>query len=315
MVFYEIIERDMKQTNDSNAWSLYWSEDRLYSCVAQSSDEDQQVLNTLWQEFAQKMVPGSRLLDLATGNGAVAHSVLSANSRVQIDAVDKASIDPKKTLKGCDSLNSVHFHSNTDLFDLSFEPLTFDAISSQFGIEYAGLEAVSVRVMPYLKVGGRFQFIIHHAQSGIILSSKNKIIEFEQLTQKSGVLETLIAVLGGKAEFAQLEKVGKEYLQQDLLRTDSISGQVFAGIEHIISHFNSQPKESLELGVSIDLRVRSELIRLQQLIVAGQSLESMESWQQEISAMGLEVSFNPLYLDSSKKDYLLGWLASGVRCK
>ena len=305
----------MNQTNDTNAWSLYWSEDRLYSCVAQSSDEDQKVLNTLWQNFSKKMEPNSRLLDLATGNGAVVHAMLGVNSALEVDAVDKASIDPIRVLTKGQHLIDVNFHSDTDLLDMPFEPLTFDAISSQFGIEYAGLEEASTHVMQYLKIGGHFQFVIHHAQSGIILSSKNKIIEFEQLTQKSGILETLIAVLGGKAEFSALEEVGQHYLQQDFVRTEPISGQVFAGIERIFNGFASHPKESLELGVSMDLRVRSELERLRQLVVAGQTPEKMESWLQRLSAMGIEASFSPVYLDSSESKYLLGWLAGGVRRK
>lgn len=305
----------MNQPQNTNAWSLYWSEDRLYSCVAKSSDEDQKTLNKLWQDFSQELEPNSRVLDLATGNGAVADALLSVNNSLQVDAVDKASIDPKKIVKNHGNLANVNFHADTDIFDLSFKPSTFDAITSQFGIEYAGLSEASVQVMPYLKVAGRFQFVVHHAQSGIILSSANKIIEFEQLTQQSGILETLIDVLGGKAEFAQLEGMGQNYLKQDLIRSEQISGQVFAGIERVINGFASKPKESLELAVAMDLRVRSELTRLVQLTAAGQNSDTMTSWLEKVSAMGVEAAFSPLYFDPIKQDYLLGWLATGVRRK
>jgi len=305
----------MSQSHDTNAWSLYWSEDRLHSCVARSSDEDQKVLRELWCDFSRELELNSRLLDLATGNGAVVDALISANSSLQVDAVDKASINPQKYLKNNNNLSEVNFHANTDILDLPFEPATFDAITSQFGIEYAGLEGISARVMRNLKVGGRFQFVIHHAHSGIILSSKKKIIEIEQLTRKAGILETLISVISGKAEFTQLEAEGKKYLKQDLLRTEQISGQVFVGIERIISGFASSTQESYELGVVMDLRVRSELARLNQLIAAGQTAEAMKAWLEQMSSLGLEAMFEPLYLDSSKQDYLLGWLAAGVRCK
>ncbi|MGK0438316.1 MAG: hypothetical protein ACJATK_001266 [Paracoccaceae bacterium] len=305
----------MNQPQDINAWSLYWSEDRLYSCVAQSSDEDQKALNKLWQDFSKELDSNSRVLDLATGNGAVADALLSVNNTLQVDAVDKASIDPKKFLKEHANLVNVNFHADTDIFELPFKPLTFDAITSQFGIEYAGLTEASVQVMGYLKVAGRFQFVVHNVQSGIILSSSNKIIELEQLTQQSGILQTLIEVLSGKAEFARLEALGQGYLKQDLIRSDQVSGQVFVGIERIINGFAGQPKESLELAVAMDLRVRSELTRLRQLIAAGQTADSMTSWLEEVSALGIEAAFSPLYLDPIKQDYLLGWLATGVRCK
>ena len=305
----------MNQIHDINAWSLYWSEDRLYSCVAHSSDEDQKVLDTLWHGFSQALDPKSRLLDLATGNGAVAHAMLSVNKDLQIDAIDKASIDPNKSLKDAGDLSGVNFHSDVDLFDLSYEASEFDAITSQFGIEYAGLIEASIHVMSYLKIGGRFQFVIHHANSDIIESSKKKISELEQLTKKSGVLDTLIAVLGGKAEFAQLESEGQKYLMQEQPRSEQISGQVFAGIERIINNFAINPQSSLELGVSMDLRIRSELMRLQQLIKAGQTEAAMTSWLEKVSTQGLDASFSPIYLDPVKQNYLLGWLAVGVRKK
>lgn len=305
----------MNQPQDINAWSLYWSEDRLYSCVAQSSDEDQKALNKLWQDFSRELEPNSRVLDLATGNGAVADALLSVSNSLQIDAVDKASIDPITFVKEHANLGNVNFHADTDIFDLSFEPSSFDAITSQFGIEYAGLSEASAQVMRYLKVAGRFQFVVHNVHSGIILSSSNKIIELEQLTRQSGILDTLIKVLGGKAEFAQLEALGQDYLTQDLIRSEQISGQVFAGIERIVNGFASNPKESFELAVAMDLRVRSELTRLHQLIAAGQTPDSMASWLEEVTAMGIEAEFSPLYLDPVKQDYLLGWLATGVRCK
>lgn len=303
----------MSQQHEANAWSLYWSEDRLYSCVAQSSDEDQRVLNELWRDFSQGLEHNSRLLDLATGNGAVVDALKSANSTLRIDAIDKADIDPQKYLRDNNNFQDVDFHAGTDILNLPFDPSTFDAITSQFGIEYAGLGGASARVMRNLKIGGRFQFVIHHAQSGIILSSKKKILELEQLTQESGILDTLMGVISGKAEFTQLEVLGQKYLKQNLTRTEQISGQVFAGIERVISGFASHPKESYQLGVAMDLRVRSELARLQQLIEAGQTAESMKSWLEQVSANGASAIYEPLYLDSSKQDYLLGWLATGSR--
>ncbi|MFT4635889.1 MAG: hypothetical protein ACI854_001641 [Arenicella sp.] len=305
----------MNQPLDTNAWSLYWSQDRLHSCVAQSSDEDQKVLNSLWNDFSQKLEPNSRVLDLATGNGAVADALLSANSTLQVDAVDRASIDPKKFLSERGNLANVSFYADTDILDLPFDAASFNAITSQFGIEYAGLEAASEQVIPYLKIGGCFQWVIHHGMSGIILSSENKIIELQQLTQKAGILDTLLALLGGKAEFVELEALGKDYLKQDIIRSEQISGQVFEGIERIIDAFPRYPKESLDLAVAMDLRVRSELIRLNQLIAAGQTEDAMSSWAKKVAILGLEATFSPLYLDPSKQDYLLAWLATGVRSK
>lgn len=305
----------MNQVHDTAAWSLYWSQDTLYSCVAQASNEDQKVLDERWHRFAKKLGSEGRLLDLATGNGAVPKALLAVNPTLEIDAVDKASIDPTKFLKQHSELASVNFLANTDVLNLPLELSSYDAITSQFGIEYAGFEKASISTMRHLKVGGTFQFVVHHAQSGIVQSSKTKIIELEQLVESSGILETLIKVLGGKAELSQLESVGQDYLQRDLIRTKQISGQVFAGIEQIIHAASDQAEESLKLGVAMDLRVRSELARLRQLIAAGQTKREMESWLQAMSEIVSGVEFKALYLDTEKQDYLLAWLATGERRK
>ena len=156
---------------------------------------------------------------------------------------------------------------------------------------------------------------MHHVDSGVITSSKAKIVELEKLTEKSGLLEALIGFLVGKVEFADLESAGQAFLQHDLPRTEQISGQVFAGIERIVSGLQDNTKASTELGIAMDLRVRAELARLHQLIQAGQSEQQMTSWSDAMSEQGIDAEFNPLYLDPSKQDYLLGWFATGVRNK
>ena len=87
------------------------------------------------------------------------------------------------------------------------------------------------------------------------------------------------------------------------------------GIELIIERIDANMKESLELGVAMNLRVQSELTRLRQLVAAGHTEQAMSSWLEKITAQGLEARFSPLYLDPGESDYLLGWLASGVRSK
>lgn len=305
----------MKQPYDNNAWSLYWSEDRLHSCVAKSSDEDQHFLNHIWSDFAKGLTDNSNVLDLATGNGAVANALLATNRTLEIDAVDRAEISPLSALKSQNNLSTVTFHSEIDINEMSFELDSFDAITSQFGIEYAGLKSASKAALPLLKSAGRFQFIVHHSDSSLIQSSQLKITELEQLVRESGILQTLINSLGGNGDFSQLEHVGQDYLKLDKPRSEEITGQVFAGIERIIGGFSGNPNGAIELGLALDLRVRSELDRLRQLISASQSPQAMEAWLGDIADLGFTASYSPLYMDPASQGYLLAWLAFGVRRK
>jgi ubiquinone/menaquinone biosynthesis C-methylase UbiE len=306
----------MMNTQNENldiAWSLYWSQDRLHSCVASGADTDQQALETLWQDFA-KSLDQTRVLDLATGNGAVPFALLAERSELEIYAVDRAEIDPVKFLSQGEALKAVKFYSETDIYNLPFEEKSFSALTSQFGIEYAGLQKASVAVMKLLKVGGKFQFIVHNKDSDIILSSGQKLQELEQLLKPEGLLETLMKVMRGEVEFSELEDVGKKYLEQESIKTQALSGQIFDGINQLSQKLGDDSKGAIDLALAIDLRVRSEYQRLQEMADAAQDADAMDDLVDALRESNVHTdSLKPIYADQEKEEYLLGWLISGAK--
>jgi len=55
---------------EDNPWTEYWQTGASVGCVA--SPEMEARLTLLWVEFVDGLSDGSRILDLATGNGIVA---------------------------------------------------------------------------------------------------------------------------------------------------------------------------------------------------------------------------------------------------
>ena len=49
-------------------WTLYWQSGCKDSCVATKSAEDAAAIEVFWHDLANNLEPGSRVLDLATGN-------------------------------------------------------------------------------------------------------------------------------------------------------------------------------------------------------------------------------------------------------
>ncbi|MGI9318479.1 MAG: hypothetical protein ACR2QW_14205 [bacterium] len=299
--------------NQETAWSLYWSQDRLHSCVASQNEEDQRLLDTEWARFASSLSGGARVLDLATGNGAVAKALLAARDDLRIDAVDRADIDPLNFLSDKGALHKVSFHPQTDILNLPFEGERFDAISSQFGIEYAGLSEAGPLVGQLLKRDGKLLFFIHHAESELILASRQKKIELEQLVGEEGLLSTLQATLGGKLSFADLEQHGAKYLEGDFDQTQAVSGQVFKGIEQIISLLDSNVEQAHQLAASMDLRVRSEYQRLCQMIKAAQTERSLSEFSELMAETGITVDYGPLSIGQGQASYLLCWRIQGTK--
>ena len=303
----------MQDVQEELAWSLYWAQDRLQSCVASGDDKDQQRLDAVWQEFALSFEADARILDLATGNGAVPAALLDARTDLQVDAVDRAQIDPLRYLSEPRLLDKVTFHAETDILNMPFAVTAFDAITSQFGIEYAGFNEAAVAVIPYLKPGGRFQFIVHHADSDIIQSSSLKITEIEQLIQPDGLLDTLNAMLRGQVDFAELESQGKAYMEQDNVRTAQISGQVFTGINQLSKSLAGDTEQAMQLAATLNLRLRSEYHRLCQMKNAARTEQDMQEFEQALASSSAQsLTITPVYIDDVKQDYLLAWLVTGV---
>ncbi len=300
--------------NENIEWSLYWAQDRLHSCVAADQDVDQKALNTLWSTFSSGLGAASRILDLATGNGAVPYALLADNKNHRISGVDRADIAPLEHLSDHGALSSVEFIANTDINQLSLEPQTFDALTSQFGIEYAGLQATSLAVLPLLKLGGRLRFLIHHSDSEIVRSSKANLHEMSELIKPDGLIECLLSVLKGKIELKTLEQKAAEHQASDVSLTQKISGQVFSGINQIVAQMSVDPKAAIDLGATLNLRVRSEHARLSQMIGVAQSEESMGDFTATLEHHGMHaVTCCPYYADDVSDQYLLGWLVDAER--
>ncbi|MFT4628917.1 MAG: ubiquinone/menaquinone biosynthesis C-methylase UbiE [Arenicella sp.] len=306
----------MKNEIKHLAWTIYWAEDHLQSFVATDGDADKHVLNSIWQEFARSLDDGAKVLDLATGNGAVPVALLSAREQLQIDAVDQAAIDPIQFVKGVIELEAVNFHSDIDVNTLPFTSDSFDAITSQFGIEYAGLSEATAKALEVLKKNGRMSFLIHHADSAIIDSSRVKLREMEQLLKEGGLIEMVLQVLRGTIEFSELESQGAAYLDGDLVRTQAISGQVFTGIGEIANAMQTDMLRAVNLGASIKLRLSSEHERLKQMGNAAQSDADMIEYRKLLELNGMELStMQAIYADQSDQKYLLAWLVQGQKTK
>lgn len=303
----------MPESDKEIAWSIYWSQDRLHSCVASRDADDQRVLDAEWARFASELPDYASVLDLATGNGAVPKALLASRSDLQIDAVDRAEIDPLHFLSDKGQLERVNFHPQTDILSMSFAEASFDAITSQFGIEYAGLDVAGPRIAVLLKPRGKMLFFVHHADSEIIQSSAHKKTELENLVGEQGLLNALQAMLTGNLSQPGLEQRGQDYLQGDFNRTEEISGQVFNGIEQVISLINSDYSQAMKLAASMDLRVRSEYQRLCQMIAAAQTQHSLSQFTEAMRVAGISVGFEPLAIQQQQSSYLLCWKLKGSR--
>ena len=120
-------------------------------------------IEPVWHEFVDALADGTRLLDLATGNGVVALACAGrAHQRqrnLEIHAVDAADIKPPAQASGEEP--RVRFQGGVWLEDLPFEDAAFGAVISQYGFEYADEEQAVAELSRVLAPGGRLRLVVH----------------------------------------------------------------------------------------------------------------------------------------------------------
>jgi SAM-dependent methyltransferase len=159
------------------AWSAFWQDPVQSRCVA-GSPEIQQRLASHWSAFAASLAPGTRVLDLGCGAGAVARELLAARPDLQVTGVDFARV-PLTIHPQVDLL------SDTQMESLPFAEESFGAVVSQFGYEYSQVERTARAVAPVLAAAARLSFLVHHADSSIVATNRARLAGLQEFLAPS----------------------------------------------------------------------------------------------------------------------------------
>ena len=304
---------------DSAVWSMYWSGGQRDSCLAVKSEEHQQQLHAYWLSVVDNLSENARVLDLACGNGAVAHVLNNARPDLWIDAVDKSDLNPlinKESAADCNKQQSrLCFYSNTDLLELPETLSGYDLICSQFGIEYAGLASIPLAIHNRLNKQGRLAFLIHHQEGGLVSSTTAKLEEYRVLN--SFKLFTLLEarISAGESNNQRnrnladqnLESAGQAYMALGT-GTMPISGSVFNVISEILKLADKNSAQALEQLNQVILRVNAEQSRLQQMLASARSQRQIKQFDTLLAKQGfVDRNARDFLVDVDSAKYLLAW--------
>ena len=157
-----------------DTWSDYWRLGEL-TTLNHFRQGYTGELAGFWNRLVDPLPSGGRVVDLATGNGAVALAVLRrARTRglaLEVEGVDVAQIDPVahagKQPRLRDELQTIRFHPSTPLEKTGLPTAHYDLVTSQYGIEYGDLAAAASEIARLLRPGGCFGAILHSAESNV----------------------------------------------------------------------------------------------------------------------------------------------------
>jgi|GEM_PF-2002668 len=166
------------ELNCHDHWSDYWQRGDAHACTREFSADARTIIASNWKRHFGQLESGARLLDLATGNGALptylADTLPLGVRDIEAVGVDLATIEktaPKFVRP--DARVSMEFRGKVDIADLPFEDDEFDLVTSQYGIEYADLPKALAEACRVTR--GRLVLLMH-ASEGVVVRQNADIV-------------------------------------------------------------------------------------------------------------------------------------------
>ncbi len=152
----------------AGAWSLYWAQADARGCLPGLAGHGE----GLWTAFAGRLPAGARVLDIATGNGAVLRTIAAHRQDLELLGVDSAAVGVAEGLFRV--LGGVPAEA------LPVPDGSQDAVTSQFGLEYCAAEAWA-EAGRVLRHGGVLRLVCHHGSSAAMGHNRARLAAMEAM--------------------------------------------------------------------------------------------------------------------------------------
>ena len=222
------------------------------------------------------------MLDLATGNGAIAVMAVEAGKGFSVTGADLAAVEPTAFVtRNRAELEQVHFLANTPAEALPLADASIDAVVSQYGVEYSDLTRSIPEAVRILTPDGRLRFAIHAAEGAVARDTANAIADADFLigldlvglaSRSAAALDDFNAGLRAIADRAltATDQAMLANIHQTLCDTcDHRRGELDATATHLHAEINAHRD------------------RQAALLLAARSTEQMAALGEQLHALGL----------------------------
>jgi ubiquinone/menaquinone biosynthesis C-methylase UbiE len=313
------------------SWSQYWASGLLHSCPGSFAGNYDGAIAEFWAQSFARLGPGQRVLDIATGNGALPRLLLGVDGGNdfdgEIDAIDLARMAPDWLGRLRPAQRSrLHFHPGTDAEALPFADGQFNLVISQYGIEYADLDRALVEAARVLVAQGSLCLLMHHRQS---LPVQKAEAELEILAQLRGDADLLACArrmlpwiaLAASAE-GRSKLAGNAQAQADRTRFNvcqqAIDGLIAGAtaeseavlelrddVQQVLALAQTRGRASAEAALqALAQRQADQQLRARELIAHALDQERMQAVLQLLGSLEFaSVSAQPLHY----RQHLMGW--------
>lgn len=319
-------------------WTHYWRSVNSLTSFAEGENAAgyQGSVGQFWNSVLARTENGASVLDIGTGNGALAVQAAdfsrAENKEFTVYASDAAEIDPVTQFAQdqalSERLKAVQFYPQTRTEALPFDDQSIDLVTSQFAFEYAIRDEALSEVLRVLKPGGAMVALIHHQDSSVVHDSKVG-------------LEVLQHTLGGTPLFIQADlllRIAVQFLENadeqawlnsqhahatikttqwimETLRERYSDEQQRVWVDDVISRV-----ARLMQGVTkADAKARLQALageynvlmayseRLQDQIKAAWDKQALNAALDKVRQLGAKASAEPFYVEDEGRKELFAW--------
>lgn len=315
-------------------WDLYWQTTHsLNSFVDHHSTGYKDEVEQFWLSCFSQHYSTGKILDIATGNGSLAVAAQryldQHGLQDEVWATDAADINPVRHFSSQPELvallQKINFYPKVQTEQLPFLADYFSLAVSQFGFEYAQVMPAFQQVFRVLKPGGRFQAIVHHANSFISEDTDNSLKLLDMVLVQLTLTQDACSVL----EYAE-----QKIKQAVMLKTDAhfsaLNQQLIAKVQQFYQHcinsnneawFNAFAADFIPLLTNLQTGAFIKMTALEQSLVSYRlrlaeqkdccwSESQVQQLKTQLSASEWQqVQIEPFYTSEG----LYGWALSMVK--
>lgn len=311
-------------------WDSYWHDSRLHSIVSDFGPETETALDDFWRSVVPELPDGAVILDLACGNGAVGLVALEmarqAGKKFTVHGVDAASIDPDKYVPAhAELLKTIDFKPRTLMEQLPYQAGQFDAVFSQFGIEFGEIPRCASEVGRVLKQGGLFCALTLAGNTQPVVNAASKQRQSQYLINNTKIFDIAVAIVQAlhniesgpedetKDTRKYLEKFNEEVerIMQKFTHADSETiAAVVTSIQQIfVTRKQKDIREKIGTLLLIKKRVATRISRLDTVVRAALGDSALLGLKRRLSDAGLAGATSAPF--AAGKVNPVGWRVTG----
>lgn len=183
----------------AQVWTRYWAGGAAHSCATSYGEQYGGAIAGFWRRVFDATPASARLLDVATGSGAIPRLWRSWRPGDVWEAVDLATAVPPWASTPA---SGIHFHAGVHAEALPFPAAGFDLVTSQYGLEYCDHERALAEMLRVTAPGGRIALLMHDVDARPVLLARTELAHLDWLLGPEGLVQACAAMLGPVAQAA-----------------------------------------------------------------------------------------------------------------